>query len=200
MESMAALGGVAVPGGGPLFQLMARKLREEWQRNASTALKRAEEITGLTREELADEIARDPRLVPLAARLLHAAGMNGHDRTLKAMGAALGDAVNRRESVGECELILTALSDLTDNHAAVLAVVAQDVPGETDRERRSRWSREALEEASGLGDRVVTLCTAALVARGLVRMPGAILGGGNHFQITELGQLVLDVLDLYLSE
>jgi len=200
MEALAALAGVAVPGSGPALQLLAQKIRQERERSASTALTRAEQITGLTREELADEIARDPRLVPLAARLLHAAGMNGHDRTLQAMGAALGAAVNRRESLDECELILTALGDLTDSHAAVLAVMAQEVPGEPDAERRSRWSREELTEACGLGDRVVTICAAALVARGLARMPGAILGGGDHYQLTELGRLVLDVLNLYASE
>src|SRR5688572_11370444 len=43
--------------------------------------------------------------------LLYAAGMNGHDSTLRAMGGALGYAVRDRESVDECEIILGALAD-----------------------------------------------------------------------------------------
>src|SRR3954447_61548 len=96
LEHLAGLAGIALPGVGTASQWMARKIHEEWARHRSTALRAAERTSGLSREDLAETVSADPRLVPLVTRLLYAAGMNGHDGTLRAMGAAFGDAVRDR--------------------------------------------------------------------------------------------------------
>lgn len=62
---------LAVPGagpfiGGPIGHLM-RNVRAEWGRLQSQALRVAERSTGFSREEIADRISADPRLIPLAA-------------------------------------------------------------------------------------------------------------------------------------
>lgn len=66
----------------------------------------------MSREDLAEAIGENPQFVPLATRLLYAAGLNGHDETLRAMGTALGEALLNPNRLIDCELILTALADL----------------------------------------------------------------------------------------
>src|SRR5215203_6198735 len=118
---LAALG---VPGAGVVAQPFFRKVREEWTRQRSVALRAAVASSGLgSLEDLMEKITEDPRLIPPVTRLLYAAGMNGHDRTLKAMGAALGRAVREPDAMAECELILTAIADLTQDHARTLQLL-----------------------------------------------------------------------------
>jgi hypothetical protein len=193
-ESLAGLAGIVVPGMGPVVKRLNAKVREEVQRNRSTALKAAEDASGLSREDIAERIAAEPRLVPLVIRLLHAAGMNGHERALRAMGTALGDAVCDRNSIDECELILTSLADLTEHHSRVLLVLSQDPPRLSGTKRY--WWLELLQEQTDLPPRATTLCAAALVARGLVETSG-LLDGVNAFQVTDLGWTVLALLDSY---
>ena len=85
-----------IPGVGPLLAPLAKRafksIREEWARNSSKALRAAERISGMSREELSDRISDDPRLIPLVTRVLYAAGMTGQDTILRALGTALGDA------------------------------------------------------------------------------------------------------------
>lgn len=194
LEGLAALGGVAFPGLGVVSQFMFRTVRREWERNTSTALKAAVAAAGMSREELAEKIAGDPRLVPLATRLLYAAGMNGHDRTLRAMGGAFGSTVRDRDSIDECELILTALADLTDNHGYVLQLLGEQPP--RDGEREGQWTPESLEAVSTLPSRATALCVASLVTRGLVQVPPTFFGG-IFYDITQPGRDVLHVLQEY---
>ncbi|WP_100499641.1 hypothetical protein [Geodermatophilus chilensis] len=191
LEHLAGLAGITLPGVGTASQWMARKIREEWARNRSTALRAAERTSGLSREDLAEQVAADPRLVPLVTRLLYAAGMNGHDNTLRAMGAAFGDAVRDREAVDECEIILGALADLTEAHSIVLLTLSEkplDPPPDLP-----HWVPYLLEERSGLPPRTTSLCVAALVARGLVVAPTG-FGGEIVYHVTPLGRDVLAVL------
>ncbi len=102
-ETVASLVASFVPGLGPLLGPLAARLSqalgEEWQRNTSRSLRAAEKVSGLSREDLAEAIAADPRLVPLLTRVLFQAGMSGSDDKLQALGAGLGwavaDAANR---------------------------------------------------------------------------------------------------------
>ena len=102
-------GAALLPGFGAFTKVLARGLRQEWTRKGSVALRAAEKASGLTREEMGEAIAEDPRLLPLVTLLLYVAGMNGHDRTLAAMGTVLGDALRERKALDECELILPRL-------------------------------------------------------------------------------------------
>jgi hypothetical protein len=206
LDLAGELAGSLVPGLGAAAKVMARRVLQEWSRNGSVALRAAEKTSGLTREEIGEAVAEDPRLLPLATRLLHAAGMNGHDRTLAAMGAAFGDAVRSREALDECELILTSLADLTDSHTLVLLKLTEVAPNSephdanlpNDQQREAReWTARFLREAmTPMAERVTTLCVAALIARGLVRTTETYLGG---YEVTELGRVVLDVLEQHAA-
>lgn len=186
----------SIPGVGAAAEALVRKVRQEHQRRRSIALRAAEDASGLTREEIAEAIAKEPRLVPLVTRVLYAAGMNGHDATLKAMGAALGQAVGRPDAIDEAELILTALADLTDNHARTLLLLSKDPPELSGTARV--WTVELLERKSDLAPRATSLCLAALVARGLAAVTTG-FGGGNVYGITMLGWDVLAVLREYVD-
>lgn len=69
---------------------LARSVTAEWRRNTSNALRAAEAASGRSREDFAEWIKEDVRAIPLYLKVLWAAGMNGHDQTLRAMGAVLG--------------------------------------------------------------------------------------------------------------
>src|SRR5690348_14978407 len=91
---------------------MPKKVREEWARNNSEALKAAERMSGLSREELADRISENPRLIPLVIRVLYTAGMTGQGTILRALGTTLGDAVRDPRKIDEAELLLIGMANL----------------------------------------------------------------------------------------
>jgi hypothetical protein len=197
------LAGLVAPGFGTVAKWLTGHASREWERNRSVALHAAEQLSGMTREEIGEAVAEDPRLVPLVTRLLHTAGTNGHDRTLKAMGAAFGDAVRHRDAIDECELILTSLADLTDAHTVVLLKLTEDAPyiepydpSRPDQQRGRAWQPQSLQQAVPLPSRVTALCAAALVARGLVRVSDTYAAG---YELTELGVVLLEVLEQYVA-
>ncbi|MGZ4606448.1 MAG: hypothetical protein ACXVXV_09935, partial [Blastococcus sp.] len=157
----------------------------------------AETSSGMRREDLAEAIADDARLIPLVTRLLHAAGENGYDDTLKAMGRAFGEAVRDREKVDDAHLVLAALADLGERHARVLRVMGGDPPIHGT---LRQWTSHDVEAASHLPLRTTALCIASLVARGLVESAAPFPGGGTMFSITHLGRDVLGVLEEYTAE
>ena len=122
--------------------------------------------------------------------------MNGRDRTLHAMGTTLGEAVKDRDPLEECELILTSLDGLTDVHASVLAVMTQELPLAGG--RPGHRTVPLVVERAKVSARVARLCLAGLVTRGLVEMSSG-FGGGSVYDLTELGRVVLDVLEQFSS-
>jgi hypothetical protein len=176
------------PAAGVFTRRSMVKIREEHERRVSLALRAAERIAGLTREELGDAIGEDPELVPLVTRILYAAGMNGYDRTLEAMGRALGDAVRDRDRIDEVDLILTALADLTAAHVSVLQALARFSTENADAPHHLY-----VREESVLSSRVVELCLAGLVSRGLVDGTTG-LDAVTEYEISELGRTLLAVL------
>jgi hypothetical protein len=188
-EELTAAAAEMIPVIGPIAGLLTKrsvaKIREEHARRVSIALQAAERLSGMTRQELGDAIADDPRLVPLVTRVLYAAGMNGHNRTLAAMGAALGDVVRERERLDGAELILTALADLSDAHIHVLVMHTSMCY------RRSPPDDEPsalhIRELSGLPSPVVGLCLAGLIGRGLVEATTG-LDAQTEYDISELGR------------
>lgn len=197
VDVVAELASLVLPGLGAGVKALSRPLRQEWARKGSRALEAAEISAGRTREEIREAVAQDPRLVPLVTRLLYAAGMNGHDRTLAAMGTVFGHAIRVRDSLGECELILASLTDLTELHASVLIEVSKGTREEEDQPRQG-LSVGQLVEACSLPERVVLLGVSALVARGLVRINSDFFGG-MFYTVTDLGTLLLDVLEQYTA-
>jgi hypothetical protein len=194
LEFALDLVGAAVPGTGVLGRRLLSKVREERTRRQSRALKIAELRSGLSREDLAEKIAEESQLVPLVTRLLHAAGMNGHDQTLDALGAAFGRAVAEPDSRDECELILVALADLTEDHTRTLLRLTEEPPKLTG--TANVWTPDLLVNSGGLSPRTAALCLAAVVARGLVENPTG-FGGLTVLRVTALGFEVLAVLREY---
>ncbi len=88
--------GLPGPVGSSVGKRMYRAVAAEWQRNRSTALRAAEAATGLTREQIEEWAEAEPRAIPLYLKVLWAAGMNGHDDTLRAMGTVLGASARAR--------------------------------------------------------------------------------------------------------
>jgi hypothetical protein len=149
----------------------------------------------MSREELAEAIADDPRLIPLVTRLLYAAGMTGQDETLKLLGTAFGDAVRQRDHIDETEMILSALSDLRKHHVEILQLLATPAPPPPDAEAEGAhgaWWPALLGERSGMREEFVILCLAGLTNAGLVRTRNTY--GGPSYEPTEIGLNILDVL------
>lgn len=121
LDMLASGAGAPAPGTGPLARRATVAIRKEWSRNHSTALKAAEDASGLTREQLAERLDENPEHVPLSVRLLYAAGMNGYEPTLKAMGAVFGLAVDDPSRMDECTVILSSLTDLSAAHVPCCA-------------------------------------------------------------------------------
>lgn len=178
-----------LPGGGPLAKWFIDNIVAERNRRTSLALKTAEHYSGMSREDLAERIAEDATLHPLWLRILHAAGMLGHDDTLQAMGCALSDAITHPEKVDECQLILTALTDLGPTHTSLLKLLSTEGPL---RGEANVWTPEALADASELPASIVPLVQAALVGRGLALIQAGGYGGPT-VKLTELGETVLVV-------
>lgn len=193
-EVGASLSDSLIPGVGPIIKGLLSGVQTEWERNGSVALRAAEAASGLRREELAEALREEPRLHPLITRLLFAAGMNGHDAALRAMGTAVGQAVAEPIRVEECELILTALADLSAAHTKLLLLMSRPpVRGEEGSHGQWFWTPESLLEAAAFPDQLGSLVLAALISRGLAETPPMVLGG--PIQLTQLGRVVLNVLD-----
>ncbi|RNM12226.1 hypothetical protein [Nocardioides pocheonensis] len=210
-EFVGALAGMLTAGVAtdPMARLSA-KARAELARTRSIALRAAEDLAGMTREDLGERIAANPKLVPIAARVLWQAGMTGQDEVLEALGAVLGNAAAHPDRADEAEVLLLGIEALRRQHIALLRVMAgppqwksnepepyQDLQpvqvtalGEAE-----RWNVEALAEASGMTDDQAALAATGLSNAGFARALSVL--GGTGFQVTEMGQVLLEVLDVY---
>ena len=188
----------SIPAVGPILAPFAkrgfRRMREEWARNTSKALRAAERASGMTREQLADAISEDPRLIPLATRVLFAAGMTGQDSILRALGTALGGAVREPDKVDEAELLLIGMTDLRRHHVAILEIMSEDPP-QPGRPGGGfvHWHAGLITEKSGYSRDVVTICITGLLSSGLIRAMDDTYGAA--YEISELGRTALAVVD-----
>jgi hypothetical protein len=184
-----------IPGLGPILAPFAkrafRSMREEWARNGSKAIRAAERASGLSREELADRISEDSRLIPLAIRVLYAAGMTGQESILRALGTTLGDAVRDPENIDEAELFLIGMSDLRRYHIVILEIMNRPRPNDPD--SLLHWGSEPLADLSGYSRDLVNICIAGLVRSGLIRQVDDAYG--VSYEISDLGRTALEVLD-----
>lgn len=183
------------PVAGPVLARCSRRVRQEHQRNASVALRAAEDLTGRRREEIAEAVADDPYLVPLFIRVLYAAGINGHDATLRALGYAFGDAVLDRSRIAEADLILAALVDLGEPHIRMLRYLAVAASFTTAAQLAGLGpdAQPALP-GGGLPESTGILALAGLLSRGLVEAAST-AGGDGAYKITPVGQLIVQVLN-----
>lgn len=183
-------------GGGALSKWLWRPVREEWERNASKALRAAENASGMTREDLAELVENDPRAMPLYLQILWAAGMNGHDKTLRAMGAVFGHAAdasarNDDEGFEDAELALRAMAGLGRRHFRVLSVLGESSVHSTEAGSAvyNEFMPEYVSARSRLREEIAHQCLLNLAAAGLTTSVSVF--DGTAYPITELGRAVL---------
>jgi hypothetical protein len=181
----------------PLATRLLRAVRAERRRNASIAMSAAERVSGKTREDIAAAIAANPRLVPLALRLMHECGVTGAEESLLAMGTVFGTAVGDPERISESEIVLTALRELRPEHMQLLKMLMTEPRRQPAGEprpvrERPRWNASAVEEQSSLPAPLTDICLAGLIGAGLVRSLSVF--GGTAYEATELAYTVVSVL------
>lgn len=188
--------GTLVPGANTIGEKAAGLVRREWARLTSRALRVAEERSGLTREEFTDWVEAEPRAVPLYMKVLWAAGMNGHDATLRAMGAVLGEAANataRQDEEGftRAELALQAMTDLGPLHFRVLAVLADSVvvTQQDGGDNLGQFVANYVATKAAMSEVVVEHCLLNLANSGLTTLTSVL--GANAYPLTDLGRAVL---------
>lgn len=183
--------------GGPLGRRLMRPIRQEWKRNTSTALGAAEAASGLSREDLLEFMEKDSRAVPLYLHVLWAAGMNGHDATLRAMGAVFGDAAHAARSgddarLEDLETSLRAMSNLGPRHFRSLKHLIANPPSDSGSGGKSyaNCTPNAVAQALGLSEDSTHQCLFNMIGAGLVTQATGLLGGGTGYEATALGEAV----------
>ncbi len=197
---LAAGLGFVVPGGAlakPLLGRLVDAIVQEHERNCSLAWDAATAESGLTREELTEFVEENPRGVPMYLSILHAAGTNGYEETLRAMGTAFGAAASSAKAgemseVEKADVALRAMSSLTPSHFRVLKYVLEHPP-----EVGPDGSKNFVVATSEADSAAATLRLSSddvaqyllnLAAAGLVRMVDVF--GGTGYEATALGVAV----------
>lgn len=210
-ELLGALAGALTLGlaSDPVARLSVRA-RAEFARTRSVAIRAAEDLTGMSREELGETITAQPQLVPIAARVLFQAGMTGQDEVLEALGAVLGDAVAHPDRADEAELLLLGVEAIRRHHIALLRVMAgaprwrsndpepyadMQPPEVTALGKTERWNIEALAEVVAVSEDQAALAATGLANAGFARALSVY--GGTGYQITDLGRKLLEVLKVF---
>ena len=195
---------MVIPFGNSLGQRLMRPLRQEWARNTSLSIRAAEQSSGLTREDLAEWVEREPRAVPLYMKILWAAGMNGHDATLRAMGAVLGHAAKASQAedddaLEDAELALHAMADLGPRHFKVLSALGEGsvVITEDGQENFLQFVPPYVAEKMGLRQPVVHQCLINLAGAGLADTISVL--GHMAYPITDLGRAVLHASQILID-
>ena len=188
--------GALMPVGGTIGKRMARAVIAEWKRNRSAALRAAERASGLSREDFAEWAEREPRAVPLYMKILWASAMNGHDQTLTAMGAVLGEAARASgrgddEGFEDAELALRAMSELGPRHFRVLAVLEDSVRIQTESggDNLGEFMPQHVAVKADVREDVAHQCLLNLANAGLVTTTPVY--EGSAYPLTELGRAVL---------
>jgi hypothetical protein len=198
IDKFAESGGAMVPLIGPFTGLIAgeisKALRMRIARNASVAIAAAEAIARMSRDELGRAIADNPELVPLYVRILYAAGMNGSEKVLVAMGIFLGKAINdvkkgNTEFGDEAELVLKSLDNLSTIDFKILEILVSMHLLDSEGTPRTHLLPAEIAEATKLESEMAGYRLLALASSGLVSMTSLI--GGMGYGITDMGRAVL---------
>ena len=206
VEGGAAALGAFVPGGflaRPLLGRLVDQIQREYERNTSHALRTASRVSGLSREDLLEFIEENPRGVPLYLLVLHAAGMNGYDETMRAMGAVFGQAAQSAKNddsraVDRADAALRAMSNLTPYHFRTLRYLREH-PATPNRDGGKNYSTTTPDAvALGLGFPVEDAAQYLLnlAAAGLVTMITGLFGGGTGHEVTPIGDAVCEAAEI----
>ena len=190
---------------------LSRTARLEQERVRSRAIRAAETASGLSREDIAERIVDNPRLVPLAARVLFLIGMNNQDEMLDLLGSALGEAAAQPERADEVDMLLVGLTNLRAEHIKVLETMTGEprwIREEREGRERERvgstaWNPEAVAEATSLSVDVAWQCVLNLESAGFVRsrpMSGfSVTEPSTGYSVSKTGEAVLDVVRVHRS-
>lgn len=193
VQMLVELASSLLPGSGPVIERLATKVEEELTRSQSRALAVAEQVSGLSREELAERIAADPRLIPLLTRLAYTAGMTGRDELLQTLGAAFGHAAAAPESIDACEAVLIGAASLQPHDVMVLRAV-RGRPVLSGAEAADAFTTKVLSGLVGLSLDTVDASLARLNAAGFVAAFHGVYGGGSKYTVNEVGGILCDLL------
>lgn len=190
----------AVPGAGPVIARLWNSMVAEWDTNRSVALRIAETVSGLRREDLAERIERRPELVPALTRLMWEAAMTGRTELLETMGAAFGAAVGDLERLPDYEMVLSGLSQLVGSDIQILKEIrarevfhhqATDEPEFTETEDFATVL--GISKRLDLSESIVAFGLRRLENQGFVMSVNAL--SGTRFAVTDLGLLLFDALE-----
>lgn len=195
-EVVSEVVGAILPGTGALTKRATEAVQREWRRNHSVALRAAERVSGMSREELDDTLLSSRTALPLYTYVLWAAGQNGHDQTLRAMGAVLGTAAqsvrnDNLDSLADAEDTLRAMSSFTTRHFEVLHYLlrAQQEPNGPD--NGTRFSLAAVAAGTGIAEDAVLRISLRLESAGVTREIRGVLMG-PIWRPTDLGHAVYE--------
>src|SRR4051794_38625774 len=150
----------------------------------------------MTREDITECLAKDPALVPIVVRVLHAAGMSGHDEILDALGAGLGEALLHPENASEVELIIMGLERLRPEHVRVLEVLGSPPLQSDGAAEENPWNDITIGERLGWDRHRAFTAGVGLVNAGFA-LSLFVWTDRSALQITPLGQSLLQVLETY---
>lgn len=179
----------------PLAERASRAARAEHRRNRSKVMDAAERRSGMSREDLAEAIASQPELVPLATRIMFAAVVTGQARTLEVIGALFGEAASDQRPIDEVDLMLGSISDLHDVHFRFLQACSTTPPTTTNDDGEQvagLWLQERLQEHLEVSRGVAVMGVAGLLRAGLIYSES--VWAGDHYRPTEMGEAVLETL------
>jgi hypothetical protein len=80
--------------------------------------------------------------------VLYAAGMTGQDTILRALGAALGEAIQDPEKIDEAGLLPSGMAELREHHIVILNIMTEKLPHPTELDTFIYWSSEPLASRS----------------------------------------------------
>lgn len=193
--------------GGSLLSVGARRLTrvvvKEHKRNRSRALGAAELMSGLSREDLAETIAENPRLVPLLTRVLYLSAMTGQDEVLVALGAALGAAASDEQKIDEAEFMLARVEELRRHHFQILHVFDARSPHETHRtsetgERVDYWYEDEIVAKVPMRRDMVEMALSGLRSSGLLKVES--MAGRSIWTVSKFGKDVLHLVAAVSAE
>jgi hypothetical protein len=190
-----ALDLAGVPGAGSLVGLVADLVGKEHHRRQSVALRTAEQLSGLSREELADVLRSSRPAVNATVAFLFAVGEAGDDEVLEMIGATLAQALrgaseDPRSPLSEEQLVLRALRGLTSDHVRLMVSMREFEP-ERAMHNDNPISGDQLRDRGIVPGRLLTSLLAYLEFHGLTENPHGRWLGGTFWELSELGRLVL---------
>jgi hypothetical protein len=91
------------------------------------------------------------------------------------------------------KLILATVAELSTHHVSLLRTMLVSTPDSAESDPPPRFWLTTVSAQSGLSDELAGVCLARLVGSGLVRTVN--VANGVMFAVSDLGRIVLDMLD-----